>query len=33
MIDLSAKRITAQENHVPEITLVLLYLSRLWQPD
>ncbi len=26
MIDLSAKRITAQENHVPEITLVLLYL-------
>src|SRR5208337_1713205 len=25
MIDLNAKRITAQENHVPEITLVLLY--------
>jgi hypothetical protein len=24
-IDLNAKRITAQENHVPEITLVLLY--------
>jgi len=29
-IDLNAKRITALENHVPEITLEL---SRLWQPD
>ncbi len=26
MIDLNAKRITALENHVPEITIVLLYL-------
>jgi hypothetical protein len=33
MIDLNAKRITALENHVPEITLVLLYFVAIMAPD
>ena len=28
-IDLNAKRVTALENHVPEITLVLLYFAAM----